>query len=317
MVTIDLITGFLGSGKTTFIRGYVEYLISQGENVCILENDYGAINVDMMLLKDLTGDNCEMEMIIGGDDAQTHARRFRTKLIAMAMSGYTRVIVEPSGVFDVDEFFDLLREAPLDNWYRIGSVLTIVDAGIPSDLSEAAEYLLLSQCADAGRIILSHSDLYPEDRTEAVLEQINRAGRKFHCDRTFRPSNMISVSMKDQKFDLTDEQYRKLSRVEYMLADFVKMPDITEGHFTSLFYYELSLSPEQLEAKTEKLFTDPAFGHVIRVKGFLPTGDDQWIQINANTAGISMQSCAHGQEVIIVIGEELDDARIKAFLTSE
>ena len=66
MVKIDLITGFLGSGKTTFIKKYAKYLIDQGENIGILENDYGAVNVDMMLLKDLEGENCELEMIAGG-----------------------------------------------------------------------------------------------------------------------------------------------------------------------------------------------------------------------------------------------------------
>ena len=102
MVKIDLITGFLGSGKTTFIKKYAKYLIDQGENIGILENDYGAVNVDMMLLKDLEGENCELEMIAGGCDADCHKRRFRTKLIAMGMCGYDRVIVEPSGIYDVD-----------------------------------------------------------------------------------------------------------------------------------------------------------------------------------------------------------------------
>ena len=55
MVQVDLITGFLGSGKTTFLRKYVQYLIQQGHNVCILENDFGAVNVDAMLLQDLIG----------------------------------------------------------------------------------------------------------------------------------------------------------------------------------------------------------------------------------------------------------------------
>ena len=50
MVKIDLITGFLGSGKTTFIKKYAKYLIDQGLNIGILENDFGAVNVDMMLL---------------------------------------------------------------------------------------------------------------------------------------------------------------------------------------------------------------------------------------------------------------------------
>ena len=50
MVQVDLITGFLGSGKTTFLRRYVQYLVAQGHSVCILENDFGAVNVDAMLL---------------------------------------------------------------------------------------------------------------------------------------------------------------------------------------------------------------------------------------------------------------------------
>ncbi len=110
MVKVDLITGFLGSGKTTFIRKYAKYLMDEGNNIGILENDYGAVNVDMMLLQDLMGDNCELEMISGGCDKDCHRRRFKTKLIAMGMCGYDRVIVEPSGIFDVDEFFDILHE---------------------------------------------------------------------------------------------------------------------------------------------------------------------------------------------------------------
>ena len=50
MVQVDLITGFLGAGKTTFLRRYVRYLVAQGHNVCILENDFGAVNVDAMLV---------------------------------------------------------------------------------------------------------------------------------------------------------------------------------------------------------------------------------------------------------------------------
>ena len=104
MIKIDLITGFLGSGKTTFLKQYAKYLMAQGKNIGILENDFGAVNVDMLLLQELRGDQCELEMISGGCDKETHRRRFRTKLISMGMSGYDRILVEPSGIYDVDEF---------------------------------------------------------------------------------------------------------------------------------------------------------------------------------------------------------------------
>lgn len=166
MITIDLITGFLGSGKTTFIEKYARWLVAKGERVCILENDYGAINIDRVLLQDLLGPNCELEMVVGGDGAEAHQRRFRTKLISMAMLGYTRVLVEPSGIYDIDEFFDTLYEEPLDRWYEVGSVLAIVDARLDPELSPASRYLLASEAANAGKIILSKlpaAALMPED----------------------------------------------------------------------------------------------------------------------------------------------------------
>lgn len=43
MIKVDLITGFLGSGKTTFIRKYASYLVEKGMKVGIIENDFGAI----------------------------------------------------------------------------------------------------------------------------------------------------------------------------------------------------------------------------------------------------------------------------------
>ena len=96
MVQVDLITGFLGAGKTTFLRRYVRYLVQQGHKVCILENDFGAVNVDAMLVQEVLGPGCDVETISGGCDCDTHQRRMRTKLIAMAMRGFDRVVVEPS-----------------------------------------------------------------------------------------------------------------------------------------------------------------------------------------------------------------------------
>ena len=81
MVQVDLITGFLGAGKTTFLRRYAAWWAGQGVRVCVLENDFGAVNVDAMLLQDLEAMGAEVETISGGCDCDTHQRRMRTKLI--------------------------------------------------------------------------------------------------------------------------------------------------------------------------------------------------------------------------------------------
>lgn len=180
MVKVDLITGFLGSGKTTFIKKYATYLINQGYKVGIIENDFGAVNVDMMLLQDLQSDNCELEMVAGTCDKDCHQRRFKTKLISMGMRQFDRILVEPSGIFDVDEFFDILHEEPLTNWYEIGNVFAIVDSSLEKNLSKEASYLLASQVVSAGKVLLSKVDSTSQERINETIQQINQALTSFH-----------------------------------------------------------------------------------------------------------------------------------------
>ena len=307
MVKIDLITGFLGSGKTTFIKKYARYLLDQGLNIGILENDFGAVNVDMMLLKDLEGDHCELEMVSGGCDADCHRRRFKTKLIAMGMCGYDRVIVEPSGIFDMDEFFDILREEPLDQWYEIGSVIAVVDAGLDCGQSEAADYLLASEAAGAGCIVLSKVKNVSAEQTEAVKEHLEQAMKKVGCRRSL--FGHIIASDWEQ---FTEEDYQRLMNCGYEPASYRKTDAVAA--FDSLFFMNLELTAEELKERTARLFEEPGCGHILRVKGFVKAEDGRWLELNATRREQTLAVSPDGQEVLIVIGEQLSKETIGRIL---
>ena len=243
MVQVDLITGFLGSGKTTFLRRYVQYLVAQGHSVCILENDFGAVNVDAMLLQDLIGEHCDIETISGGCDCDTHQRRMRTKLISMAMRGFDRVVIEPSGIFDVDEFYDILRDEPLDRWYTLGSVIAIVDAKLENELSPQADYLLASEAASA-----------------ADFARVDRCG--------WRQTSYVKLHFDEHKA------------------------------FTSLYFLEAGRSVAQVRQAAQTLLHDAKYGHVLRVKGFIPDGGG-WVELNAARDTITVQPIPSGQEVLL------------------
>ena len=261
MVKIDLITGFLGSGKTTFIKKYAKYLIDSGKNIGILENDYGAVNVDMMLLQDLMGDQCELEMVSGGCDKDCHRRRFKTKLIAMGMCGYDRVIVEPSGIFDVDEFFDVLRDDPLDRWYHIGNVIAIVDAMLPETLSPQAEYVLASETANAGRVLVSRTQLAGQQQTAAAVAHLTRALEGCKCSRRFAPEEIITKDWAR----LTDADLAAIAACGCRQASCEKLHFDEHEAFSSLCFLEQHLTLQQLQAAADHLFADAACGHVVRV----------------------------------------------------
>ena len=307
MVKIDLITGFLGSGKTTFIKKYARYLLDQGLNIGILENDFGAVNVDMMLLKDLEGDHCELEMVSGGCDADCHRRRFKTKLIAMGMCGYDRVIVEPSGIFDMDEFFDILREEPLDQWYEIGSVIAVVDAGLDCGQSEAADYLLASEAAGAGCIVLSKVKNVSAEQTETVKAHLEQAMKKVGCRRSL--FGHIIASDWEQ---FTEEDYQRLMNCGYEPASYRKTD--AAAAFDSLFFMNLELTAEELKERTARLFEEPGCGHILRVKGFVKAEGGRWLELNATRREQTLAVSPDGQEVLIVIGEQLSKETIGKIL---
>ncbi|MCR5099658.1 MAG: GTPase (G3E family) [Lachnospiraceae bacterium] len=301
---VDLITGFLGSGKTTFLRQYAKHFIDKGERICILENDYGAVNVDLMLLKDLISEKCDMETVAGGCDADCHKRRFKTKLIAMGMQGFDRVIIEPSGVFDMDEFFDTLREDPLDRWYEIGSVIAIVDATLPDELSKASEYMLSSQVACAGRIILSHTDECagePEDSVSRILSHLNRSLKTIGCDRTIEAGSVMAGDIRA----LLPDKIEAVSASGYYMADYRKLYFADDAGFGSVYIMNCDLKKEDIPGLTERLFSDEKYGKVYRIKGFVRDGNN-WLEVNAVKKGIEIKPVSEGQDIIIVIGEDLD-----------
>lgn len=312
MVKIDLITGFLGAGKTTFLKKYAEYLIAKGQNIGILENDFGAVNVDMMLLQDLMGDNCELEMVSGGCDADCHRRRFKTKLIAMGMCGYDRVIVEPSGIFDVDEFFDALREEPLDRWYEVGNVIAIVDANLEEHLSEEAEYILASEVANAGEIILSHADEVSAEQADTTVAHLNRALEQIKC-----PRRVDKEVLRKSTRDLNEEDFNRLISCGYQMESYRKLDMEEKKGFESVYFMNVKMTEEQLKTTVGKLMNDRECGEVFRVKGFLQKEDGSWIQLNATHNGITMNPIEKGQEVIIVIGEELKEQAIKKYFSKQ
>lgn len=310
MVKIDLITGFLGAGKTTFIRKYAEYLMDKGLSIGILENDYGAVNVDMMLLQDMSGDNCELEMVAGGCDYDCHRRRFKTKLISMGMCGYDRVIVEPSGIYDVDEFFDVLHEEPLDNWYEIGNVITIVDSKLDNDMSVHSDYMLACQLADAGSVILSRTKEADKNDIDNTIVHLNNALKNVRCSRVLDKE----IICKDWD-TFTEKDYEKILNSGYVMENYTKLFSQDDEGFQSVYYMNKKFTKDELQKIIKEVMDDKKCGNIFRVKGFMKISDNSWIQLNATHNEIRIEPIDKGQEVIIIIGEALDKQRLdKHFL---
>ena len=63
----------------------------------------------------------------------------------------------------------------------------------------------------------------------------------------------------------------------------------------------------------KKIFEDPACGGVLRIKGFLQDGEN-WLELNATQHEISLKPIGAGQDVLIIIGEKLNEEKIRYYL---
>ena len=313
MTRIDLITGILASGKTTFLHRYAEFLLRRGERIAILENDFGAVNVDMMMLQDLKSDRCQLEMISGCSDPHCHRRRFRTQLIALGMQHFDRVIIEPSGIFDMDEFFDLLYESPVDKWFETGSILTIVSADLADVLTEQMEYLLASEAACCGKLILSKQsyvqNLSEEAAAKRILRHLNRALTGIACPRQFTEADMITAEWDT----LTDADFAAIVQAGYRHERYVKQYQPESISSEVHYFMHICLPEEQIEAVLRGILDDPECGKIYRIKGALPVGGG-WLKINAAYDRIESEAVPQAQAVLIVIGDAVSRGRIDAHL---
>ena len=180
---------------------------------------------------------------------------------------------------------------------------------MPETLSPQAEYILASEAASAGRILLSRSQLATQAQRESAIDHLKRALAACKCSRTLTEEDFL---IKDWA-DLEDADLAALDACGYQHADCEKLCFDAHDAFGSAYFLELGLPRQQLEARIPSLFTDAACGRVLRVKGFVQDAAG-WVELNATADGLTAAPIPAGQEVLIVIGEGLDKERIEAVL---
>ncbi|MCF0110744.1 MAG: GTPase (G3E family) [Erysipelotrichaceae bacterium] len=304
MVYVDLVTGFLGAGKTTFIRQYTKYLVGRNERVGIVENDYGSINVDALLLQDLVSDDVRLEMVAGGCDNDCYRRRLKTKLLTLALQGYSRILVEPSGIFDVEEFFDILQEEPLYERVQIHNVITVVNANL-GRLSEQSGYLLVSQIANAGKVVFSFWD---NQNPRELMDIINGYLKQQRCGRQLTQEDIVCLPFENY----TSLIFDSLNHAGYHTYSYERQYD--DSVYTSLFF--MNHNVQDIRKTVGNLFSDEFCGRVIRIKGCY-CSDEVWYAVNATKDMLRIHPMKNGQSVLIVIGEQLDESVISQYIPAE
>ena len=174
MTKIDIISGFLGAGKTTLIKKLIAEGFS-GEKLVLIENEFGEIGIDGGFLKDAGVQINEMN---SGCICCSLVGDFG-KALEQVLHDYTpdRIIIEPSGVgklSDVMKAVADLHEADIE----INSASTVVDAGKCKMYMKNFGEFFNNQVESAGTIILSRSQNLNEDKLNAVVAMLKEHNDK-------------------------------------------------------------------------------------------------------------------------------------------
>ncbi|MEJ8814764.1 GTP-binding protein [Variovorax ureilyticus] len=187
-VPVHVLTGFLGSGKTTLLR----HMLADPDlsDTAVVINEFGEVGLDHLLVRAVAED---VVLLSSGclccsvrDDLVSTLAELNAMMRTGDIPAFARVVVETTGMADPAPIMQaILSEQRLTPWFRLGQVITTVDA-VNGDQTLVRHREARQQLATADRVILTKPDLVDESDCAALLEKL----------RTFNPGAAFATASK-------------------------------------------------------------------------------------------------------------------------
>jgi len=207
MTKIDIISGFLGAGKTTLIKKLLDEAY-KGEKVVLIENEFGEIGIDGGFLKDAGIEITEMN---SGCICCSLVGDF-TKALEKVLVEYSpdRIIIEPSGVGKLSDIIKAVKKIDSPN-VLLNCFTTVADAGKCKMYMRNFGEFYNDQVAYASAIVLSHTDKATDKKVEEAVALI----REHNTDAVIITTPINKLNGKDilaamEKKDTLEDALEKL-----------------------------------------------------------------------------------------------------------
>ena len=207
MTKIDIFSGFLGAGKTTLIKKLIKEAYA-GEKLVLIENEFGEIGIDGGFMQDAGIEVTEMNSgciccSLVGDFGEA---------LQKVLDEYApdRILIEPSGVGKLSDVIKAAKSAEGEK-ATLNAFTTVVDAGKCKMYMKNFGEFFNDQIENASSIVLSHTDVAGDIKTEKAIELI----RQHNADAVIVATARDSLSGKDilsamEKENTLDSELEKL-----------------------------------------------------------------------------------------------------------
>ena len=175
MTKIDVISGFLGAGKTTLIQKLLKEAW-KGEQVVLIENEFGEIGIDGGFLKEAGIEITEMN---SGCICCSLVGDFGTALKDV-MKKFTpdRIVIEPSGVGKLSDVVRAIQSADLGDGVELNSAIVVVDATKAKLYVKNFGEFFINQVEHAGTIILSRTGKITDEKLKVAVDLLREHNKE-------------------------------------------------------------------------------------------------------------------------------------------
>lgn len=169
MTKVDIISGFLGAGKTTFIKQLIEQVFT-GEKLVLIENEFGEIGIDGGFLKDAGIEITEMN---SGCICCTLVGDF-SKALQKVLAEYhpDRVLIEPSGVGKLSDIVKAIENVKKDAEIEINGRITVVDGKKAKLYLKNFGEFFEDQVKHASTIVISRTQMMTDEKVEECVHML-------------------------------------------------------------------------------------------------------------------------------------------------
>lgn len=175
MTKIDIISGFLGAGKTTLIKKLLQEAF-QEEQVVLIENEFGEIGIDGGFLKEA---GIEIREMNSGCICCSLVGDFGTSLKEVIEKYHPdRILIEPSGVGKLSDVIRAVKDVQEETGLVLNSYTTVVDAKKCKMYMRNFGEFFNNQVEYAGAIIMSRTDIVDEEKAMQSMELLRGLNAK-------------------------------------------------------------------------------------------------------------------------------------------
>ena len=351
MTKIDIISGFLGAGKTTFIKRLIGEAIS-GEKVVLIENEFGEIGIDGGFLKDA---GIEIREMNSGCICCSLVGDFG-KSLSEVLTKYApdRVIIEPSGVGKLSDVMKAVRDVASEIEVELNSAVTVADAGKVRMYMKNFGEFFNNQIENAGTIVLSRTDIADPKKVQKAVEMIREKNQRAVIVTT--PISQLSGSQLLEIIEKKDDMMEDLLKEardhahdhghhdhhhehgeecgcghdhhDHAHHDHDHHHEHGEGctcgchdhrhhHADEVFASwgrenVTGVGREKLEEILDELAYGTKYGEVLRAKGMIPAPDGTWLHFDLVPEQVEIrEGSADYTGKVCVIGADLDEKALE------